>query len=554
MNRRFILSLCFFATMAAAFAQPSTKADKLLTASLDSIMAAEFKANEPGAVVIAVRKGQVIYKKAAGMADMELNVAIKPDMIFRLGSITKQFTAVAILQLAAQGKLSLQDDIKKYMPDLPFTETITVEHLLHHTSGIKSYTDKPDFFSNLRIDKSPMEVVNLTSKDSLEFKPGSQWDYNNTGYVMLGYIIEKVSGQTYEDYVQQYLFKPAGMTNSYYGSEKRIILNRVKGYGKAGTNFLNSEYISMTLPYAAGSLLSTVEDLWKWNKALYSYQLIKKEWLDKALTPYTLPDGKSTNYGYGLSFANVQGIKTIEHGGGIPGFSTDAVYLPKEEVFVAMFSNCECKSASDPTAKIAAAVIGKPYNFKAVTLTGADAKQYEGIFENETGEQRIIKWVDGKLTSKRGDAAPMAITASRKDQFFFENSLTTVTFLRNAAGNIEALVLKGRADESTWKKSAKPVDAATAAPSIIKVDAALLADYAGNYALAPEFILTITVEGNQLFAQATGQGKLEVNALSNTRFKTKGVDAVIEFFQDANGKTESLKLFQAGREMPAKKQ
>jgi len=517
-------------------------------------MAAEFKANEPGAVVIAVRKGQVIYKKAAGMADMELNVAIKPDMIFRLGSITKQFTAVAILQLAAQGKISLQDDIKKYMPDLPFTETITVEHLLHHTSGIKSYTDKPDFFSNLRLDKSPMEVINLTSKDSLEFKPGSKWDYNNTGYVMLGYIIQKVSGQTYEDYVQQYLFKPAGMTNSYYGSEKRIIPNRVKGYGKAGTNFLNSEYISMTLPYAAGSLLSTVEDLWKWNKALYSYRLIKKEWLDRALTPYTLPDGKSTNYGYGLSFANVQGSKTIEHGGGIPGFSTDAVYLPKEDVFVAVFSNCECKSASDPTAKIAAVVIGKPYNFNAVTLTEADANQYQGVYENETGEQRIIKWAGGKLTSKRGDAAPMAIKASGKDQFFFENSLTTVTFLRNAAGNIEALVLKGRAVESTWKKSAKPVDAATAAPSIIKVDAALLADYAGNYALAPEFILTITVEGNQLFAQATGQGKLEVNALSNTRFKTKGVDAVIEFFQDANGKTESLKLFQAGREMPAKKQ
>ncbi len=554
MNKHFLLPLVLFAGLGTSMAQTAIKTDRLLTASLDSIMAAEFKANEPGASVIAMRKGKVIYKKAAGMADMELNVAIKPDMIFRLGSITKQFTAVAILQLAAQGKLALQDDIKKYMPDLPFTETITVEHLLHHTSGIKSYTDKPDFFSNLRMDKSPMEVINLTTKDSLEFKPGSQWNYNNTGYVMLGYIIQKVSGQTYEDYVQQYLFKPAGMTNSYYGSEKRIIPNRVKGYSKDGKTFLNSEYISMTLPHAAGSLLSTVEDLWKWNKALYSYQLIKKEWLDKALTPYTLPDGKSTNYGYGLSFANVQGSKTIEHSGGIPGFSTDAIYLPKEEVFVAMFSNCDCKSAGEPTAKIVAAVIGKPYKFKSVGLSESAAREYEGLYETETGEKRTIKWADGKLTSRRGTGTALVIKASAKDQFFFENSLTTVAFRRNAAGKVESLVLKGRADESVWKISDKPVPAAEAAPSPLAVVTTVLAGYEGKYALAPQFILTITLEGNQLFAQATGQGKLELEALSNTRFKTKGVDATIEFIQDASGKTESLILFQGGKEMPAKKQ
>lgn len=554
MNKYFFLPLVFFASLGTTMAQTAIKTDKLLTASLDSIMAAEFKVNEPGAAVIAVRKGKVIYKKAAGMADMELNVAIKPDMVFRLGSITKQFTAVAILQLAAQGKLSLQDEIKKYMPDLPFAETITVEHLLHHTSGIKSYTDKPDFFSNLRMDKSPMEVINLTTKDSLEFKPGSQWNYNNTGYVMLGYIIEKVSGKTYEDYVQQYLFKPAGMTNSYYGSEKRIIANRVKGYSKEGKIFLNSEYISMSLPYAAGSLLSTVEDLWKWNKALYSYQLIQKEWLDKGLTPYTLPDGKSTNYGYGLSFANVQGSKTIEHSGGIPGFSTDAIYLPKEEVFVAMFSNCECKSAGDPTAKITAAVIGKPYKFKSVGLSESAAKEYEGLYETASGEKRSIKYADGKLTSRRGTGTALAIKASAKDQFFFENSLTTIAFQRNAAGRVESLILKSRTDESVWKKSDKPVPAAEAAPSPLAVVTTVLAGYEGKYTLAPQFILTITVEGNQLFAQATGQGKLELEALSNTRFKTKGVDATIEFIQDASGKTESLILFQGGREMPAKKQ
>jgi CubicO group peptidase (beta-lactamase class C family) len=297
--------MCFILT--AAVAQKAVKKAPGFIPAFDSIMNKEFKSNETGASVIVVKKGEIIYKKGFGMADLEMNVPVHPDMNFRIGSITKQFTAVCILQLAEQGKLSLQDDIKKYIPDYAIKEPITIEHLLTHTSGIKSYTNIDSFWGLMRKDMAPRAIIAFTEKDTLEFKPGSKWNYNNTGYVILGYIIEKASGKTYEEYVQQNIFTPLGMNNSYYGSDSRVIKNRAKGYKKNGKEFLNSDYISMTLPYAAGSLLSTVEDLWKWNKALYSYKLVKKEWVDKAITPYILSDGKPTTYGYGLGISNVQG-------------------------------------------------------------------------------------------------------------------------------------------------------------------------------------------------------------------------------------------------------
>lgn len=535
----------------AAFTQSISKNNLQLTKDFDSVLIKEYKTGEPGASVIVVKKGQVIYKKGFGMADMELNIPVQADMVFRLGSITKQFTAVCILQMAEQGKLSLQDDIKKYIPDYAIKEPITIEHLLTHTSGIKSYTGVDSFWKQMRTDMTPRAIIAFTEKDTLEFKPGTKWNYNNTGYVMLGYIIEKVSGKSYETYVQQNIFTPLGMNNSYYGSESRIIKNRAKGYKNNEKEFLNSDYISMTLPHAAGSLLSTVEDLWKWNKALYSYKLVKKEWVDKAITPYTLPDGKSTGYGYGLGVSKIQGSKTIEHSGGIPGFSTHAIYLPAEDIFVAAFSNCDCKGPSGYIPKLAAIALGKPYNFKAIALTETEAKQYEGVYAAENAEERVIRWDKDHLTSQRGGGNKFTIQLYEKDKFFFEGSFSFIDFKRNSSGTVDALLFKNNTEEVIWKKTNKPLPAAL---TFIKVDAAVLADYVGAYQLAPNFILTVTLEDGKLFGQATGQTKLEMQPLSAVRFKAKDVEAEVEFKKNAEGKTESLILYQGGQVLPAKKQ
>lgn len=551
MPGKFSIVLLFIIVSIATVAQPLSKADKQLLASFDTLLMTAFKPNEPGAAAIISRKGQVIYKKAFGMADMELNVPMQADMIFRIGSISKQFTGVAILQLVEKRKLSLQDDIKKFIPDYPtHGYTITVEHLLTHTSGIKSYTGMTEFESMMRKDMKPLELIDVFKNQPMEFAPGSKWNYNNSGYILLGYIIEKVSGKSYEQYVQENLFTPAGMTRSGYGNDSRIILNRAKGYQQGKNGFENANYLSMTLPYAAGSLISTVEDLWKWNQALHSYKLVSKESLQKAFTDYKLIDGKSTRYGYGWSFSDVQGSATIEHGGGINGFVTDGIYLPAEDIFVAVFANCDCRSLENLAPKMAALTLGKPYDHKEIAIDEATAKEYTGVYENEAGEQRIIIAEGTKLTSQRSGGSKYRIKPFAKDQFFFENSLSSLHFTRNTAGQIEKAHFKSRTEESEWKKTGKSIPAS---PDIIKLDAATLAAYVGEYELAPNFVMTVSLEGDKLMVKATGQSALEVFAETVTRFSPREVDAKIEFFKNESGKVTHLVLYQGGREMKGNK-
>jgi CubicO group peptidase (beta-lactamase class C family) len=356
--KKTILFLAFGIMFQLAFAQQ--KEDKQLFANFDKMLSEQFKTNETGATALVARKGQIIYKKAFGMANLEYNIPMQVDNIFRIGSITKQFTAVAILQLMEQGKLNLQDSINKFIPDYPTQgHKITIEHLLTHTSGIQSYTGMKDFEKKMTLDLTPTELIDYFKKEPMEFAPGTKWNYNNSGYFLLGYIIEKVSGKTYPQYIEENFFKPIGMTHSLFGSDSKIVKNRAGAYEKDSTGFVNAPYLNMNQPYSAGSIQSTVEDLFKWHQAVHAYKLVKKESLDKAFTKYKLTDGKETEYGYGWGLGDIQGSPTIGHGGGIPGFLTQSIYLPKEDVLVAVFSNCGCNPPFDIGDKMATLAIGK---------------------------------------------------------------------------------------------------------------------------------------------------------------------------------------------------
>lgn len=530
-------------------AQVST--DKALIAKFDQMLSEKFKSNETGATALISKNGQVIYKKAFGMANLELNVPMQTENVFRIGSISKQFTAVAILQLMEQGKLSLQDDITKFIPDYPtHGHKITIEHLLTHTSGIQSYTNMIEFAPISRLDKKPEELIQFFKNQPMEFAPGTKWNYNNSGYFLLGYIIEKVSGKTYPEYIEENIFKALGMNNSYYGSDSKVIKNRAAAYGKDNKGFVNAEPLSMTLPYAAGSLQSTVVDLYKWNQAVQAYKLVKKETLDKAFTPYVLADGKKTDYGYGWGIDNIQGSTAIQHGGGIPGFLTMGIYLPKEDVFVAVFSNCDCNSPEETAVKLAGLTIGKPFEYTESKVDTTAMKQLTGVYEIPGGEeQRYITYSDGKLYSQRNRSTKFNIKPYEKDKYFFESMMNTIEFIRNKAGEVEKLIFKGRSEPTEWMKTNKPI------PSImeIDVDESILESYTGDYELGPNFILTVTKEGNQLITQATGQGKIEIFAETETKFFVKVMDAQLEFVKDSTGKVEKLILTQGGQKMNAKK-
>ena len=551
-----LFSILAMTTTAAAPAGPTQKTvDDALTKKIDAVMAEIYKPGEPGASIIVRKDGKTIFRKGYGMADMELGVPVEPDMIFRLGSITKQFTSVSILMLAEQGKLSLQDEITKFLPDFPTQgRKITIEHLLTHTSGLKSYTNLPEWLPLMRKDMTVQEIIDLTKDRPMEFAPGERWNYNNTGYILLGAVIEKVSGLTYEDFVNKNIFGPLGMKRSYYGNTERVISRRIPGYQMGKDGFVNAPYLSMTQPYAAGSLVSSVDDLAVWSDAVFSGKLIKKDWLNKAFNPYLLKNGESTGYGYGWFIANYQGHRIIEHGGGINGFSTYEMTLPEDRIFLAILTNSAIEGRDpEPRAfKIATLLLGKPEpERKAIAVPVGVIDALAGVYENEEKQERYITSEGGKVFSQRAGNAKYEIMASSPDEFFFLDRPTLIRVVKNAAGKVTGLRLEARIGPADiWKKTAKPLPAPK---KEIAVDANIYDLYVGEYELAPGFLLVITKEGDKLMGQAYGQEKVELFPESETKYFLKVADNQVEFLKDGAGKVTGLIFQQGGQKINARK-
>src|SRR6266481_6205698 len=308
------ITLLFTLAIGLVFAQ-----DAELAGKLDHVMSAYQKNRGFMGSALVAKGGKVILEKGYGMASVELDVPNGPDTKFRLGSITKQFTSTAILQLEEQGKLSVTDTACKYLPECPETwKAITIHQLLSHTSGIPSYTDGPEFAKPkmMRIPLKPVEILLLTKDKPLEFQPGEKWKYDNSGYIFLGVIIEKVSGEKYADYLKKHIFGVLDMQDSGYDDSSVILRNRAQGYRSVTDGFRNADFLDMSLPYAAGSLYSTVLDLYPWDRALYTDKILKQAAREKMWTPV------KNNYGYGWSIGQSHKHKQIAHGGGINGFST----------------------------------------------------------------------------------------------------------------------------------------------------------------------------------------------------------------------------------------
>tara|TARA_R110002020_G_scaffold358857_2_gene571508 strand:+ start:18564 stop:19679 length:1116 start_codon:yes stop_codon:yes gene_type:complete len=324
-----------------------------LEVKIDSLLETTFTPDGPGAVFLVAKAGEPIYRKAFGKANLELNVSMTPENVFEIGSMTKQFTAISILMLLEQGKLQLDDEITKFIPDYPTQgKRITVHHLLTHTSGIKSFTSMKSLRAIERQDLTPAELIDFFKNEPMDFEPGEEFKYNNSGYVVLGYIIEKLSGKTFADFVQDNIFQKLGMNSSQYASHSQVIENRAYGYHQK-EEYVNKNYISLSLPYSSGSLMSTVDDMLKWNEVLKKNSLIKAETKASAFENHTLNNGDKINYGYGWHISNIANSPSLEHGGSIFGFKSMGVYLPEEDIYVIGLSNCDCNSPTTLTRDIA---------------------------------------------------------------------------------------------------------------------------------------------------------------------------------------------------------
>ena len=442
---------------------------------LDAIASSYYPAAEPGAAVLVMKDGAVLLRKGYGLADLEQGIPIEPDMVFRIGSVTKQFTAAAILLLQEEGKLSVKDDIRKHLPDFPTSgRKITIAHLLTHTSGIRSYTDMAAFGRNLREDMSVDEIIALFRDEPLGFEPGEKYAYNNSGYVLLGAIIEKASGKTYEAYLREKIFEPLLMSQTYYGSATRIIPRRVQGYDSANAEFENAEFLSMTIPYAAGALLSTVDDLAKWDRALYGTALLGQRSLDSWWNAFSLTNGESIHYGYGWAISSYEGHRVVGHGGGINGFTCSLLRMPEDRVFVTVLTN-RTDDKADPglvARKLAAAAVGRPVDEATVAISAGSLARHEGLYRTPAGARYLVKLEGDHLRLRRyGDEHPDGgrsrnpgpseglnraagkLLPTSETEFFVERSLTRVR-LEGAKG----LVVENWGREERAERSDEPFD------------------------------------------------------------------------------------------------
>lgn len=377
-----LIAVCFTTLLFAFNAKAQDKAKQI-----DQLLSKYNEYGQFNGSALVSENGKVIFKKGYGFANMEWNIANQPDTKFRLGSISKQFTAFLIVKLAEDGKLKLDVPITTYLPDYPKAngDKITIHQLLTHSSGIPNYTSAPNFFKEKsRNPYTPEEFVKTFSGLPLEFTPGERFQYSNSGYFLLGYIIEKISGKTYEQYLQEIILTPLKMTNTGYDHNEPILKNRAAGYEKQGKKFVNSPYLDMSIPYAAGSLYSTVEDLYLWDQALYTNKLLSEKAMESLFKPYIKAGDGAYGYGWFLEEApngDKPKLKIIEHGGGINGFNTVISRIPADKNLVVLLNNTGGTILDEMNSGIRAILYNQPFNQpkKSLALELLDAYSEKGV-------------------------------------------------------------------------------------------------------------------------------------------------------------------------------
>ena len=451
-----------YAQAAAPTAAPPTAPAKAaaldaaaLEAKVDQLLAAHAKVNDFSGTILLAKDGRPLVMKGYGFANIEWQIPNTPQTRFRIGSVTKQFTSMMVMQLREQGKVKLDDSVCMFVAPCPDTwKPVTVHHLLTHTSGIPTYTAIPAWRETNMVPKTTEQMVAIFRDLPLEWVPGAKFAYNNSGYFLLGVVIEKITGKKYQQALQDMILTPIGLKDTGYDWPGTILPRRAAGYEGRGENIRNAAALDMQQPYSAGSLYSTVLDLLKWEQTLYTETLLPEAAKTIMWTPF------KNGYAYGWSIAepgpNTFGHKRIAHSGGINGFSSMLIRVPGENVTAIVLSNNSTVNAGLVARDLLAVYYGQPFTMPAIqTVASVDP----GVFDS----------------------------------------------------------------------------------------------YVGEYQFRPDFTLTVAREGNRLFAQATGQGRFEVFAESETKFFAKVAPITILFAKGADGKVTHLDLTQAGGTQPAKK-
>jgi CubicO group peptidase (beta-lactamase class C family) len=411
------------------------------TAKIDTLINAYAKLHEFNGSVLVAKSGTIILNKGYGYRDAANKVLNNEHTIFQLGSITKQFTSAIILKLQEEKKLSISDKISKYFPEYPRGDTITIQELLTHTSGIYNYTNDQNFMANeITKPASRAKMMALFENKPLDFSPGSSWSYSNSGYSLLGYIIEEVTNKPYMEAVRRYVFTPLHMTHSGFDFTHLESNDKAIGYFKLNDkDTMLAPIVDSTVSFSAGAMYSTTGDLFLWHKALEHNVVLSKAQQETAYIPVR------NNYGYGWGIDSIEGKRRVGHGGGIPGFITNISRVPEDDVCIILLSNASNQKISDITQSIYAILYNKPYELprerKIIMLPEETLKQYEGEYEIKPGFTVVMTEKDGEITATPTGQSTKTLHAEREDFFFEEEEDVQVEFTRNDKKTVDGFIL-----------------------------------------------------------------------------------------------------------------
>lgn len=501
--------------------------------------------------ILVSKDGEILLNKAYGFSDLQQNIENKSQTKFAIGSITKQFTAMGIMQLSEKGLINVEDKVSKYFPDLPNGELITIHNLLTHTSGLKNFTQVQEFLHLDENKKITTDMVNLVKDIPLEFQPGEEYRYSNTNYLLLGIVLEKVTGMSYEEYLYENIFEPLNMKNTGISYGKKSLTYDATAY----SGFLEvvpvDDEILLSRAHGAGNIYSTVEDLYRWDQALKTEKLVKKETLDKIFTSHvTAP--QLGDYGYGWVISSEDIGEKVWHDGNTLGFSSNISRYIDENLTIIVLTNKGYYNTFPLVSDLVSIVMEKDYEMpealKEIEIDDPDLyNKYVGRYSVFQGVYIDIIEENNKLYAQVTDQGAFEIFPKSNSEFFAKLLDVRIKFNVKDDNNASELVL-----EQLGLKFVCP-RVEEKEREIADIDSVIYNEYIGEYELAPDLIFTISTAEDKLYAQLTGQDAFEIFPMSENEYFYKDIVAKITFVKDHSGNVVELILNQYGQDTPAKK-
>lgn len=435
----------------ALFITSGISAQGQKNATMDAYVTAEESVKQFSGTVLIIQKGKKVYQRSTLYANREWKIPNSQQTKYRIGSITKQFTAALILRLEEDGKLTVNDKLSKYYPGYPKGDSISIHMLLNHTSGIKNYTELPAFWSSMTYRFSVDSMIRVFKDQPNDFSPGKGWNYSNSGYYLLGMIIEKASGKKYGDYLKEQIINKLALRNTDLESHDSVYLNKANGYSLRGTHWSPAAFLSMEGPWAAGAIISTSDDLYTWIKALLSNKVLTPASTKKMITPEV---GSQEHYAYGIISDSLGSHPRIWHNGGINGFSSYLAHFPEEDMTVVAFCNNE-ESADRVAVALSRImfneIVDLPYIPKEVKVDPAVYANYIGKYTSAAGAIELVT-VSNRLYRRRSGSPDLELKPESATRFFYADmSDRFIEFRKQPDNSYKAFIISG-ADRIEMKK------------------------------------------------------------------------------------------------------